>query len=510
MNARALRDGVRHSAMHALAAALSAAWIVARLAPAAAAQPAPSRFERSDCPVNGDWALETQRECGWLVVPESRSHASANTVRLAVEVFRAREADGTPPLVMLHGGPAGPGAIRQYSQGIATSPYLRHRDVVLYDQRGAGFSEPRLCPAYDRVAASAYHRREGFETDSLLRDARHRCIAELDSKRIDRLAYNTVESVADLIDLRRALGYGSWDIRGVSYGARVAQEAMVRDRPAIRAVVLASPVARGVASRPEQPLSTQAALERVFTECARQSPCRDSFPQLEQDFYGDYDELTAAPLGVPVGGVDGRTDTVWIDGKRLVAALRDRMGTRGGLARIPLLVHELRAGDRSRAARELAGDGSAPAVLVGRAARELIVCYDSYGPAYRAALDSVNALARPPFRRAADRDCEEWIPRFADTTSRAPVRSDIPTLIVTGRFDDRTPTTYARRIAATLSRAYLVEMPNEGHDWRPTECHAAIVAQFFRDPTHSPDMSCARRLAPIVFATSLAAPPSMP
>ena len=81
---------------------------------------------------------------------------------------------------------------------------------------------------------------------------------------------------------------------------------------------------------------------------------------------------------------------------------------------------------------------------------------------------------------------------------------------MTGRFDDRTPTTYARRIAAKLSRAYLVEMPNEGHDWRPTECHAAIVAQFFRDPTHSPDMSCARTLAPIPFATSLAAAPSMP
>jgi pimeloyl-ACP methyl ester carboxylesterase len=336
----------------------------------------------------------------------------------------------------------------------------------------------------------------------LLGAARRTCIAELDSKGIDRLAYNTVESARDLVDLRRALGFASWDIRGVSYGARVAQEAMVRDRDGIRAVVLASPVARSVAARAIQPLSTQTALEHVVAECAHQRPCRDSFPQLEQDLYGAYDELTASPLAVPVGGVDGRTDTVLIDGRRLVAALRDRMGTRAGLVRIPLLVHALRAGDRSRAARELVGDGSAPAVLVGRAVRELMVCYDSYGPAYRVALDSVNALARPPFRRDVNHECEEWLPRFADPTSRAPVRSDIPTLIVTGRFDDRTPTTYARRIASTLSRAYLVEMPNEGHDWRPTACHAAIMAQFLGDPTRSPDTTCARTLPPIPFATT--------
>ena len=56
------------------------------------------------------------------------------------------------------------------------------------------------------------------------------------------------------------------------------------------------------------------------------------------------------------------------------------------------------------------------------------------------------------------------VPRSVDA---APVRSDIPTLILTGYFDDRTPTEHARRIASTLSRAYLVEFPDEGHDARP-------------------------------------------
>src|SRR5580765_5235560 len=161
-------------------ARVAAALLVASVAPAAAAQSKLPRFERGDCLVNGDWAREVRRECGWLVVAESRDHASANTVRLAVEIFRAKEPTGAPPLVVLHGGP-GNGGIRLYSAGVAMSGLPQHRDVVIYDQRGAGFSEPKLCPGYERVADSAYSLREGAEKDTKLREARRACLAELDA-----------------------------------------------------------------------------------------------------------------------------------------------------------------------------------------------------------------------------------------------------------------------------------------------------------------------------------------
>ena len=195
-------------------------------------------------------------------------------------------------------------------------------------------------------------------------------------------------------------------------------------------------------------------------------------------------------------------NTVWVDGNRLVAYIRDRMLSGLVISRVPLLLHELRSGDRSRAAREIAGDGSVSEILTGRVVRELVNCHDSYGPDYRKSLVLVNGMARPPFRRADDRECEAWLPRFGDPSTQTPVHSDIPTLIVTGYFDDRTPAEQARRIAATLSRAYLVELPNEGHDARPGPCHAAIVAQFFEDPTRRPDTSCVATIAPIRFVTT--------
>jgi pimeloyl-ACP methyl ester carboxylesterase len=100
-----------------------------------------------------------------------------------------------------------------------------------------------------------------------------------------------------------------------------------------------------------------------------------------------------------------------------------------------------------------------------------------------------------------ERECEEWLPRFAEPSARVPVRSDVPTLIMTGYFDDRTPTTQARRIAATLGRAFVVELPDEAHDARPSPCHAAIVNRFLQEPTRMPDSSCIATIPAVAFAT---------
>ena len=77
---------------------------------------------------------------------------------------------------------------------------------------------------------------------------------------------------------------------------------------------------------------------------------------LAQDFYASYDELTKSPVPVPISSRDGRMNTVWVDGNRLVTYIRDRMLSGLVISRVPLLLHELRSGDRSTAAREIAGD----------------------------------------------------------------------------------------------------------------------------------------------------------
>jgi hypothetical protein len=115
--------------------------------PAISAQQAVPRLEPAECPLErGEWARDAKIECKWLVVSEHRGDPKSRTIKLAVMIFRARQPDGRPPLVFLHGGPGNSGILGFRQPAVRFSQV---RDVVLYDQQGNGFSEPKLCPEFN-------------------------------------------------------------------------------------------------------------------------------------------------------------------------------------------------------------------------------------------------------------------------------------------------------------------------------------------------------------------------
>ncbi len=497
-----------------LAASVFALILILLASPPVAAQDRVPRFEPAECPFErGDWTRDLKLECGWLVLPEVRERPQGHTVRLAVAVLRAREPNGDPPLVMLHGGPGASG-LRTFTRGVAGWPLARYRDIVIYDQRGSGFSEPKLCPEYKQVADAARNLKTLRDKETVLKGEARRCVASLRAQGIEPAAYNTSASGADLIQLRHVLGYSKWDVYSGSYGARLAQEAMRRDPTGVRSVVLESPVTRGPTSPAEFELSFQRALERVFEDCMARPTCRAAFPTVESDFYELYGELKKTPLPVPVKhGADG-SNTFQLDGNQLVDLIRSNVINRPArIAQLPLLLNALRRGEKMRAAQTLVGYDSEGAPATNEALPYFVFCFDDYGADFRAARKSLSYLVRAPFRNDQPDDlinpdtgypayCKLWQKRFADSSEHAPIRSDIPTLVLTGRFDDRTPTEHAKLIAATLSRAYVYEFPNEGHGARPSGCHAQIIFQFLANPFREPDASCIKSIPPIRFITS--------
>ena len=481
---------------------LTSAWAVPK-APAQGRQI--PRFEAAQCPfARGGWAPDVKLECGYLVVPENRLRSDGRTIRLAIGIVRAREASPDPPLVWF--GSTGSALRNSIGMMIEQSltperilPITRSRDFVVFDLRGTGLSEPALCPdfgstmrAVDVDAASpAAHER--------WRSAVRRCVSSLRAEGVDRASYNAVESAADLNDLRLALGYTAWDVYAGSYGARVVLEAMRRHPQGIRSAVLsdASPPGPALA---ERPLWAARALDHVFAACRANTPCHSAIPTPDDDFLALYRELERTPLSVAPDAGSIR-DTLVLDANGLAALLERALHFPRAVAEIPLLVHEMRRGDRSRAVRELVDRSGGRET---RVAWYLTSCYDQYGRAFQTRSDSVNAMVAQPFRFRVLEDCDLWQEQFADSSELAPVRSDIPTLILAGELSIEPPA-FAWRIASTLSKAFVYELPGRPHGDRPTGCSAMVISQFLADPTRAPDASCIPRIPSLSFVTRFAA-----
>ena len=452
------------------------------------------RFERGDCPISTDaWSEKARVECGRLVVPESRLRPNGPTVSLAVAIFHAKNPSGQPPLVILHGGPGGLGLLQHaLAQRAAAWSIAGRRDIVMYDQRGAGLSEPLPCPP-------AVERRV-MNTISEEADAVRACIASLKASGRDPAAYSTPENAADAIDLRRVLGYAKWDVYGVSYGARLAQELIRRDGSAMRSVTLHSVLPPGPGPYAEVKLRVQETFDHLFARCQADSACAAAVPTLAQDFAAVYEQLTANPLMVePPRGAS----PVRLDGARFVIELRKQLSNPAQLLRIPLLVRELRHGDRMRAAQLLITEENEPPNTSGLLVSAFDVCGSNTLGQDAAAIDT---RVRPPFRQlpaqsALVQVCAAWREKVAEPSTFAPVSSNIPALILSTEFDHLTPAAYGRLAASRFKRAYHYEIPREGHGQLPPGCATGILLQFLDNPLRQPDGSCLKDMARLAFET---------
>src|SRR5256885_14729768 len=83
--------------------------------------------------------------------------------------------------------------------------------------------------------------------------------------------------------------------------------------------------------------------------------------------------------------------------------------------------------------------------------------------------------------------CSDWNVRPSGSAVHAAVTSDIPTLVLTGRFDPWSPPAIARKLGASLRTAFFVEVPNWGfRALGDIECVIDIRDAWVDDPTSAP------------------------
>jgi hypothetical protein len=98
--------------------------------------------------------------------------------------------------------------------------------------------------------------------------------------------------------------------------------------------------------------------------------------------------------------------------------------------------------------------------------------------------------------------CKSWGSVGPYLGENDPTISDIPSLIITGKYDPVTPPTYGQQIAATLSHSYYFEFPNLGHTPTAADgsgCAMDTALAFLENPTVEPDRSCLDELEHVKF-----------
>lgn len=102
------------------------------------------RFETSDCavPIPKDEKIK----CGYLIVPEDRTVKNDKTIRLPIIILQSDNPNPKPdPILRTLGGP-GASSLRMVT-GRRFSPWLKERDMIIFEQRGTKHAQPALeCP----------------------------------------------------------------------------------------------------------------------------------------------------------------------------------------------------------------------------------------------------------------------------------------------------------------------------------------------------------------------------
>lgn len=473
---------------------------------------AAASYQQSACPFEDSTGIEGL-ECGVLLVPEQRGNPDSRPLRLAVAVLRSTGPDPVPdPVVFLSGGPGGSSV--EFVPGRARSAFwnrLREkRDVVFFDQRGTGYSDPEFCPEMDAVFNALNYR--GLSPEQVRAEsvrAAADCREKMLAQGVDLTAYNSAASAGDLADLRRALGYASWNLLGLSYGTRLALVAL-RDQPdGIRSAVLDSALPPDVAAWADAGERFSRTLRLAFDQCAASTGCREAFPTLEEDFYQVIADLDRDPLVIPMAKStrfpDGR---VVVDGSLWAAGMFQGFYDRSFVPVFPLIVRE--SGRRNQGvmrvlAERLARDPDRGSVGMKYA----VTCYENlpFNPEDRVLEDRRRHPRLAAWHRTAGPEravCEVWHQGRAGPHEFEPVHSAVPALILAGEFDPITPPGYGRQAARTLPNATYVEVPATGHAVSPSsQCVRDLINAFLDAPGEPLNTSCVDELPVASFASDV-------
>jgi pimeloyl-ACP methyl ester carboxylesterase len=388
------------------------------------------------------------------------------------------------------------------------------RDLVLVDQRGTGYSRPRLsCPRQAPPGAS----QEVGANDSVAYFTA--CRTFLADQGIDLNTYNTTQNALDINDVRAGLGYKQADLYGVSYGTVLVQ-AILRAAPKdVRSAIIdaVQPIQGNlVVSSLTMPSQGILALAKG---CAANATCNRAFPRLDNTFYRVVAALNARPLTVRfTDPATGQVHQDMLNGAGFANVIFHAQYHAELIPHLPLVIASTARGDFQPLSQLMGPAGEDDEVTsIALGMYFSVVCSEDAPFTSAAKLTALAASLRPEIRQSelasalnTLKICAAWNVKAAPADYNKPVTSSVPTLLLSGQYDPITPPSNAVVVARTLSKAYNYEFPGYGHGVKlSSACGIAMAQEFLAKPSAKPNTSCLASERGAQFTVS-ASPPRAP
>ncbi|MEU4333597.1 alpha/beta hydrolase [Micromonospora lupini] len=261
---------VRKSAVGwAVALALTAAGLTPTSPAAARAQPAPT-IEWRPC------ATDASAECGTLSLPVDWNRPRGERFDLALARRAADPATREGALVFGPGGPGDSGVDRVVNGSSRFSADLRRRfDIVSFDPRGTGGSNPVLC-ARDLLARQPQLIADQAQFDATLAG---NVLLRADCRARTGPLYDHVDTTSaarDLDAIRAALGERQLTFHGSSYGTLLGERYAELFPERVRAMVLEAAMDHSLGTRAlldTQAVTSEDAFDEFVAWCDRSTAC---------------------------------------------------------------------------------------------------------------------------------------------------------------------------------------------------------------------------------------------
>jgi pimeloyl-ACP methyl ester carboxylesterase len=424
---------------------------------------------------------------GYLSVPEDWNQPANDSIKIAVSVLKNKEGkSNAEALIFIQGGPGQASIDDIWSW--QNHSLRKNYDIVLFDTRGTGYSQPRLCPDLGKEFLAILAKNQSPSEDEEQKvNAALACKSDLIKKGINVDVYHSTSVAKDLHALKNSLGYAKWNVYGVSYGTYMSQIYASQFPDDINKLILDSSISSISEYYTSNTTNYMASLQKVFKACEADENCTNSYPNIESVYYEVIADLEKNPITVEVDKFLIESGSFTFNAEDFKVALQQALYNKQLVEVIPLLIYQFK--ERNKAALGNLVPAFSALLNMDYGVYYCVSCNETLPLNNEEELlqksKTYKGLQGPlSFYKSDFEVCNKWNVQKDSIIYQSLSRlkeSETPVLIFAGEFDPITPETNGVKTAGLFKEAVSVTAYTYGHVPSFTAIGNEVVTAFINE-----------------------------